>query len=467
MAAALAALLVAETASKSAGELHTGPMKSPRPGPGASAGSSMSPFRRSRDVRLRLAVYLRICLLTLSGLSFTLYLTGCGGGSSGSGSGSATAGSAPLGSLSTSVVDAPTAIDLYPHQSSTEEPIFTLMVTSVGSVAVNMPLGFDTGSAGITLYAQSIFPASMVSTSGFIFPAGQTSISYNGITVTNISGTRTYGTLNQTVEHGNLGFATVAFGDSAGQISTQTLPIFFFYSVDDLAGSGYQPPTWQGWFGVASTADTIDVAGSSEPATGYGACTPQSTGTCYVVSALKYIDYGSDASAGFVLSPASSFPTCDITTPGSCPAQSILTVGVNAGIESSFSTSPLSCPPNGYVGPPTIAEYLVCQKTINNVTVTASGSSTGSYTSGMVFDSGTAYVYLSTPANSSFPAPVEPGSTIAITTPSGFNYAYVAGSGTANTVVAPANDGNSIMGAQYFTTNSLLLDYESSLVGWR
>lgn len=64
------------------------------------------------------------------------------------------------------------------------------MVTQVGTVPVNMPLGFDTGSAGVTLYAQSIFAASMVTTSGFIFPAGQTSMTYNGITVTNLQGTR-------------------------------------------------------------------------------------------------------------------------------------------------------------------------------------------------------------------------------------------------------------------------------------
>jgi hypothetical protein len=112
------------------------------------------------------------------------------------------------------------------------------MVTSVGSVPVRMPLGFDSGSAGVTLYAQSIFPASMVADSGFVFPAGQTSITYNGITVTNVQGTRSYGTLNQTVEHGNLGFATLTFGDAAGQVTTQTMPVFLFYSVDYATGNG-------------------------------------------------------------------------------------------------------------------------------------------------------------------------------------------------------------------------------------
>jgi hypothetical protein len=146
------------------------------------------------------------------------------------------------------------------------------MVTSVGNVPVSMSLGFDTGSAGVTLYAQSIFPASMVSESGFVFPTGETSITYNGITVTNVQGTRDYGNNNALVEYGNLGFATVTFGDSDGQVMTQVMPVFFFYATNYTAGtigSGYVPPAWQGWFGVSSTNQPIIVAGAAAPAAGF------------------------------------------------------------------------------------------------------------------------------------------------------------------------------------------------------
>ena len=393
-------------------------------------------------------------------LLFGSCLTGCGG-SDGSGIIS------PPASTQPTAVENPTPINLYPHQSSTEDPLFTLMVNSVGSVSVSMPLGFDSGSAGVTLFAQSIFPASMVSTAGFVFPSGETSITYNGITVTNLQGTRSYGTLNQTVEHGNLGFATLTFGDSTATLTTLTMPVFLFYSVDYVTGNGYQTPTWQGWFGVASTNGTIVVPGSIEPAGGYGACTEQSTTTCYVVSGLKYVDYGTQVNAGFMLSPTPNFPTCDITAAGSCAPQGVLTVGVNAALENGFSTSPLTCPPNGYVGPLDIAGYPVCQKTINDVIITATGASVGSYTSGAIFDTGTSYMYLSTPPTSSFPSSVEPGSTISITTPSTFNFVYDAGSGTADTVVAAGADGNSIIGLEYFKTNYFLLDFTSSVVGWK
>jgi hypothetical protein len=56
---------------------------------------------------------------------------------------------------------------------------------------------------------------------------------------------------------------------------------------------------------------------------------------------------------------------------------------------------------------------------------------------------------------------------VSLTMPSGFNYSYTAGTGTANTVVDAGGDGNSIIGVQYFTTNYFLLDFTSSLVGWK
>jgi hypothetical protein len=306
----------------------------------------------------------------------------------------------------------------------------------------------------------------MVADSGFVFPAGQTSITYNGITVTNVQGTRSYGTLDQTVEHGNLGFATLTFGDAAGQVTTQTMPVFLFYSVDYVTGNGYKTPVWQGWFGVAPTDGDIEVAGSIEPTGGYGACTTQSTSTCYVVSAMKYIDYGNQVNAGFLVSPA-PIQTCDSATAGSCQPQPMLTVGLDANVESGFSTTPLVCPPNGYVGPASIAGYPVCQQNVR-VTVTASGLATGVFRGYATFDTGTAYFNFPTPAASSFPSSVAPGSTVTITTLSGFDYAYAVDSNaTTSTNVDSGGDGNSVIGIQYFTTNSFLLDFTAGIVGWK
>jgi hypothetical protein len=52
--------------------------------------------------------------------------------------------------------------------------------------------------------------------------------------------------------------------------------------------------------------------------------------------------------------------------------------------------------------------------------------------------------------------------------PSGFKYTYTtAGTGTAMTVVDAGANGNSIIGIQYFTTNSFLIDFTSGIEGWK
>ena len=392
------------------------------------------------------------------------YLAACGSSGSGSDSTPPPTGSAPQ---PTSITK-PTTVNLYPSESTTDTARLRVIVTSVGTANVNMVLGFDTGSAGVTLWAQSIFPASMVSSTGFVFPAGQTSMTYNGITVTNLQGTRSYGTDNSTVEHGNLGFAQLTFGDASGTITTQVMPIFLFYVNDEGTNNNDIVPdaSWQGWFGVASTNQTIEVAGSTAPAGGFGGCATDSTVTCSLVSAMKYIDYGSQVNAGFLLSPA-PLQTCEITTAGSCQPQPMLTVGLDASVESGFSTTPLVCPPNGYTGPASIAGYPVCQKSVQ-VTVTASGADAGSYTGYAVFDTGTPDFYLSTPSDSVLATGLDPGSTVTIATLSGFNYAYTADETTAtNTQIDLGGNSASIIGIQYFTTNSFLLDFTAGIVGWK
>ena len=245
------------------------------------------------------------------------------------------------------------------------------------------------------------------------------------------------------------------------------MPIFLFYSITDTTGFGFSPGSyWQGWFGVSSTNGGITVANSTEPAGGYSGCATDSTASCFFVSAMKYIDYGNQVNAGFLVSPA-PIQTCDSATAGSCQPQPMLTVGLDANVESGFSTTPLVCPPNGYVGPASIAGYPVCQQNVR-VTVTASGLATGVFRGYATFDTGTAYFNFSTPAASSFPSSVAPGSTVTITTLSGFDYAYAVDSNaTTSTNVDSGGDGNSVIGIQYFTTNSLLLDFTAGIVGWK
>jgi hypothetical protein len=386
-------------------------------------------------------------------------LGGCGGSSK----------SAPAVKPVNGPIEQPVVINLYPNQLATTVARLVVMATSVGTVPVSMPLIFDTGSAGVTLYAPSIFPSSMVTAAGFVFPAGQTSMSYNGITVTNQQGTRTYGSTNLRAQNGNIGYAQLTFGDADGRLTTTVMPVFLYFSITDVTtGQTLEVPSFQqGVFGVASTSGTIALPGSIEPPGGNPACAPDTNTSCYVVSALKYLQYGDSVSAGFMLSPA-PIQTCDITSPGSCAPAPMLTIGLSAAMKAGFSTVSLPCPPNGYVGPASIAGYPVCQKIVDNTTVMVSGDTVGTITGGAVFDTGTANMQIATPTGSSFPSTVTIGSSVLVTTSSGFTYSYVSTSSDPLATIVNADfSGSTIIGIGYFTTNSFFIDFSSGSEGWK
>ena len=296
---------------------------------------------------------MRLCERGSAGLLLMLLLTGCGGGGS-------TGISAPPNPGSGSAT-----INLYP--SANDGRRIWLMVTQVGSLTVDapagMPVGFDTGSAGLTSYAPDIFPADMLNAAGFVFPGGQSTLSYNGITVTQLQGERKYGGATGRPETGNLGFATITFGDSAGSLTTATLPVLFYFSITDTGtGAPVAVPVQRGWFGVNDAPNAIVVAGSVAPSGGFPVCDPSATTTCWTVSVLKYLTYGGGVHGGFLLAP-SPLQDCSITASGSCSPAAILTVGITDAMKSSYQSESLVCPPaaNPYSGPATLEGYAVCQ----------------------------------------------------------------------------------------------------------
>src|ERR1700722_13220200 len=221
-------------------------------------------------------------------------------------------------------------LDLYPVESSSTGPRLFMMVTAVGSQQVNMPLAFDTGSAGITLYAEDIFPTTLGSSAGFVIPAGQTSITYNGITVTNQQGVRKYGYVtNGRSQTGNIGYATITFGNADGQLTTQVMPEFLYYLITDNATGNPEPvPIQRGWFGVNRGPGLINVTNSTAPAGGYPVCAASTLGSCRVASVFKYFSYAPGLDAGFMLNPA-ALQSCDITVADDCTPAPILTVRLN------------------------------------------------------------------------------------------------------------------------------------------
>src|SRR5260221_6165768 len=130
-------------------------------------------------------------------------------------------------------------LGLYELDSTINNTIYKrifIVATKVGTKTVNYPLVFDTGSAGMTMDANGILPASMITSSG-IQVAGD-SVTVNGITVTTQQAVIAFGnTQAETQEFGNLAYTTVTIGDQNGKITTTRIPIFLYYKVVDLTNN--------------------------------------------------------------------------------------------------------------------------------------------------------------------------------------------------------------------------------------
>jgi hypothetical protein len=363
------------------------------------------------------------------------------------------------------VVKSPTTLNLYPSYDGNR---LYILAVAVGQESLDLPLDFDSGSAGLILDAHKIFPGTMFDESGvFVFPS-EAAFSYNGIAVTNQRGRKEFGGKGGVTVSGFLGYAPVTVGDATASLTTGVVPILFVDSSTapaDAGPIGLGPS--EGVFGVDDLADQI--ATGSAPAS-LPACSIQTGAPCYVVSALKYLSYSNGLHAGFVLRP-SPLKDCAITSSTCLPAPT-LTVGLTSSSAEGFYLSDLVCPPTSaelppYYGPPAIEGYAVCQKSIAGGLITVTGPNGGSFSGPVLFDTGTVSTEV---RDTALPSPftVPSNNSVTLTLPSGFNYHYetAAGVETATLLEPLVNNNQNHVGVGYFESNYFLLDYTDSREGW-
>jgi len=110
----------------------------------------------------------------------------------------------------------------------------------------------------------------------------------------------------------------------------------------------------------------------------------------------------------------------------------------------------------------------VCQKIIDDTTVMVSGEAVGTVIGAAVFDTGTANMQIATPTGNSFPSTVPAGSSVLVSTSSGFTYSYVSTSADPLATIVNADfSGSTVIGIGYFTTNSFFIDLSSGSEGWK
>ena len=343
---------------------------------------------------------------------------------------------------STNAISAPVTINLTPANQNGAQRLF-VSVSRVGTLQTSLPLLFDTGSGGVTMDATQVFPPNVVSSSGFSFPEGSTSITFDGITVTNVGLDVTF---PDTIQHGNIGSAQITFGDASGNVTTATMPLFFYYAITDRLGNPLPMPPQKGIFGVNGI--TTEARGN-------------------LASPIKYLQF-KNLDTGFLLNPVGSYPSCDITQ-GTCPTRPLLTVGLDASRESAFTAFSMICDMQNVTGPTgayTINPGINGCSSVLPATVSVDGVALNSAPAPtVVFDTGSPGYALSTSLTVSAPTngTVLQVSLLAANATAPCTYAWSVGSGVdTNTSLAA---GPAIIGSNFFLNHAYLVDFSRSIIG--
>src|SRR6185437_7820948 len=320
-------------------------------------------------------------------------------------------------------------LGLYEVDSSIYKRIF-IPITKIGTVNVTYYSVFDTGSAGMTVDADGLLPKSMITSSG-ITVAGD-SVNVNGITVTSQQAGVAYGDgQSQIREYGTVAYTTVTIGDQTGKITTSRIPIFLYYKIVDSQTGQKAPVHSNDVFGVGPGLSFANNA---------------------IGSPLSYFKSPTGATSGFKLQTLGSAFSL-----GGTFVPNLLTIGLvpdDLNASSGFVMHQLNYFSQGGYSPD-----IPAQVTYNGHNVSAT----------LLFDTGTPAI--STIENSgaaSNIAQLPAGTTVTMTTNSGFTYSYVTSQADNLTQVAKPSytgDPRTIFSIDFFSDNEFLMDYKGHRIG--
>jgi hypothetical protein len=303
-------------------------------------------------------------------------------------------------------------------------------ISKVGNKDTTFFSVFDTGSTGMTLDAQGIIPASMISTSGIAFSGD--SINVNGITITNKQSIMAYGdAISSTKEYGYVAYTTVTLGDSnTGKVITKRIPFFLYYKVVDQNGNIYPIPHSNDVFGVG-------------PGFSYA--------SNLILSPLSYFDIPTGGTNGFKLATLS---TSAFNSNGTY-VPSVLTIGLIPSdlTSAGFIMHPLTYSTSGGYSANIAANITYSGKTI---------------TGNILFDTGTPSVTTIEDKTATAIGNLPANSVVTITTTKGFTYTYTTASAANLTQIQNpnnTNDSRTIFSLDFFIANEYLTDYTNHQIG--
>lgn len=319
-------------------------------------------------------------------------------------------------------------LGLYEVIGATNRRIY-IAISQVGNQKVNYPSVFDTGSTGMTLDANGVLPASMITSSG-IQVAGD-SVNVNGITVTTQQAIISYGTVGSEIqEYGNLAYANVTIGDANGNVTTPRIPIFLYYKIINQNTRQQLPAHSNDVFGVGPGVSFASRA---------------------IASPLSYFKLGSGITNGFKLATLNN---ASFTTSGTY-VSSLLYIGL----------TPDDINSSGFIMHPLTYSTLFGYSPNIASTVTYNSKS---YAATVLFDTGTPSIsLLADPSNTGNTSTIPANTVVSLTTSQGFSYSYTTtASYNLTEVESPANTENrTIFSIDFFLSNEYLLDYTNHQLG--
>jgi hypothetical protein len=321
-------------------------------------------------------------------------------------------------------------LGLYEQAGNGVKRLF-VAIPKIGDITtINYGLVFDTGSTGMTIDANGILPASMITSNGFQFSGD--SVNVSGITITSQQAIISYGGVDGSIdEYGNLAYAKVTIGDGHGNVITPRIPIFLYYKIID--NTGKQLP--------AHSADVFGVG----PGVSYT--------SRKIASPLSYFQLGANVTSGFRLGKLN---VANFTTATATYTNDLLYIGL----------TPQDLNSSGFVMHP--LNYNAISGYTANITSTVTYNG-NTVPVNILFDTGTPAITLIQNQNAtSNAAPLTAGTNVALTTSAGFSYQYTVGANdNLTTVQKPSFSGDSrtIYSINFFLDNQFLLDYTNHRIG--
>lgn len=299
-------------------------------------------------------------------------------------------------------------------------------VLALGNRRVDVPLLFDTGSAGITIACESVLPTHYCSTDGIKI---KKNLELDGLTVTTRRIVSQYGTYD---EYGNLAFARIRFGSEASSVtSSEAVPLLIRYKkVRRATGEVVGGPLWpKGIFGVSPVGAQADG---------------------FLRSPIEAIDVPPGWHRGYRLSPIGAAWRACTNEQRNCPEVAALYLGVDEAARKSFALAKLGKVKSQHYLPFVEACVAWLDQTVCRPTIYDTGNST--------------IMIAGEPPAGAGPS-LAVGTDVSVTGPDArawrFTTLY-----QPEVEFAPHMDIH-LIGIRYFETNSLLVDVDAQEIGIR